>query len=302
MTGSGLRRRAAAAACAAAAATGLGGCGGEDAERAVRDLRARVEREVDARVARARASFERARARFEQRAEEILGDLRQAVPQAQATPREVRARGRTSPTTIDAFMTDVLENIDDYWVRTFRAGGLPEPQVRFTVVPAGARLRTGCGTPADDDAAFYCPADDTIYVAAVFASAVYDGVIDGLPGQRAGFGRAGGDFAVAYVLAHEYAHNLQQELGIFDTLQATRARPFELHADCWSGTWANSVFRQGLLEPGDLQEALDTALAVGDFDFGDVQHHGTPQERRAALLEGYRSGDPQVCSDLLPQV
>ena len=77
-------------------------------------------------------------------------------------------------------------------------------------------MLTGCGEPADDRAAFYCPADDTIYVAQRFAADLYAGVVRGLPGESAGIGRAAGDFAVAYVLAHEYAHNLQQELGVFD--------------------------------------------------------------------------------------
>jgi predicted metalloprotease len=74
------------------------------------------------------------------------------------------------------------------------------------------------------------------------------------------------------------------------------AKPFELQADCFAGTWANSVFEQGQLEPGDLEEATNAALAVGDFDVGNAQHHGTPQERRDALLAGFESGDPSVCS------
>jgi hypothetical protein len=167
-------------------------------------------------------------------------------------------------------------------------------------MPPGEQIATGCGTTADDRAAFYCPADDTIYVAQVFASELYDGMLKALPGEAAGYGHAAGDFAVAYVLAHEYAHNLQQELGIFNNSVTPKARPYELHADCWAGTWGNSVYQQGRLEEGDLEEALDAALAVGDFDFGNAQHHGTPEERRDALLTGYRSGDPGACSTHLP--
>jgi uncharacterized protein len=161
-------------------------------------------------------------------------------------------------------------------------------------VTPGASVLTGCGVPAGDDAAFYCPADDTIYVAQQFAADLYRGVVRGLPGERAG-GRAAGDFAVAYVLAHEYAHNLQQELGIFDNRQTPSARPFELQADCMAGTWAHSVYAEGALEPGDIEEAANTALAVGDFDVGNAQHHGTPEERRAALLDGFDTGDPARC-------
>jgi hypothetical protein len=121
-----------------------------------------------------------------------------------------------------------------------------------------------------------------------------------LPGESAGYGRAAGDFAVAYVLAHEYAHNLQQELGVFDNSVGAAAKPYELQADCMAGTWASSVYEQGLLEPGDLQEATDAALAVGDFDVGNAQYHGTPEERRDTLLTGFDSGDPATCSRYVP--
>ena len=92
---------------------------------------------------------------------------------------------------------------------------------------------------------------------------------------------------MAYVLAHEYAHNLQQELGIFDNRVTRSAKPFELQADCFAGTWANSVYEQGQLQPGDLEEASNAALAVGDFDVGNAQH----QHPRRALLAGFDSGD-----------
>jgi len=140
----------------------------------------------------------------------------------------------------------------------------------------------------------------TIYVSQRFAADLYEGVARGLPGEATGAGRAEGDFAVAYVLAHEYAHNLQQELGIFDNRVTATARPFELQADCLAGTWANSVYAQGELQPGDLEEAANAALAVGDFDVGNAQHHGTPEERRAALLDGFRSGDPPTCLRYVP--
>jgi hypothetical protein len=225
----------------------------------------------------------------------VLGDLERVFPRPQRTNPTVRSRGSNGPETIDAFLTRVLTNIDRYWARTFAAAHLPEPGVGFEPVPPHAVRLTACGSLADDSAAFYCPADDTIYVAQQFASDLYRGVLHGLPGERAGFGRAAGDFAVAYVLAHEYAHNIQQELGTFDNAVGASAEPYELQADCLAGTWAHSVYEEGLLGPGDLQEATNAALAVGDFDFGNAQHHGTPQQRRAALLTGYDSGEPAQC-------
>jgi uncharacterized protein len=67
-----------------------------------------------------------------------------------------------------------------------------------------------------------------------------------------------------------------------------------------AGLWGNSVYREGKLQPGDVEEAMSTATAAGDFDVGNVQHHGTPEERRAAWLDGYRSGDPATCARYVP--
>jgi predicted metalloprotease len=276
----------------------FGGCGGEDVDR-IRDRAERVREDVERRLDEAREDFEERRERFGKRIEQILGDLEKAFEQPERTSPQVRSRGRNEPTTIDAFLTDVLSNIDRFWTRTLESNGLPTPRVTYDWVAPGARQLTGCGGVADDAAAFYCPADDTIYIAQEFAAALYDGLVEGLPGERAGFGRAAGDFAVAYVVAHEYAHNLQQELGVFDSSRSDTAKPFELQADCLSGVWAYSVYAEGALQPGDLEEATDAALAVGDFDFGNAQHHGTPQERRDALLAGFETGEPGSCNQYL---
>ncbi len=272
-------------------ALALAGCGGDDLDADVQAARDRLE----ARVAEAREDFEERRERYGRRIKEVLEDLERVVPRARTTNPTVRSRGSNEPETIDVFMTRVLDNIDRYWSRTFAAADLPEPAVIFAAVPPGAIGVTACGSTADDNAAFYCPGDDTIYVGQQFAADLYRGVLRGLPGERAGYGRAAGDFAVAYVLAHEYAHNLQQELGTFDNAIGSSAKPYELQADCLAGTWAHSVFEQGLLEPGDLEEATNAALAVGDFDVGNARHHGTPQERRDALLTGYDTGEPSQC-------
>jgi len=277
----------------------LAGCGdGESPRERFEAARDRVEQRVE----RAREDFRERRKELRERFDEILAQLEQAVPEARTTDPVVRSQGRTEPQTINEFITGLLTDIDGYWTKTFAENRLPEPRVRYVVVPPRRIVRTSCGAPADDNAAFYCPADDTIYIAQQFAADLYQGVARGLPGESAGFGRAAGDFAVAYVLAHEYAHNLQQELGIFDNQVTPSARPYELQADCWSGTWANSVFEQGGLAREDLDEILNTSLAVGDFDVGNAQHHGTPRERREAVLLGFRTGDPSVCSRYVPEV
>jgi uncharacterized protein len=299
-------RRALLLLLALVATTGLAGCGGDDVvdearERAEEQID-RVREDVERRVERARDEFEERRERFGRRIEQVLGDLEKVFEQPERTSPTVRSRGRNEPQTIDAFLTDVLQDIDRYWTRTFAENDLPEPRVSYEWVSPGGRSVTSCGALADDDAAFYCPADDTIYVAQQFAADLYRGVLRGLPGERATGARAAGDFAVAYVLAHEYGHNLQQELGVFDNRETPSARPFELQADCLAGTWAHSVYAEGALQPGDIEEASNAALAVGDFDVGNAQHHGTPQERRTALLTGFESGRPGDCTRFIEAV
>jgi predicted metalloprotease len=279
------------------------GCGGEDVERELDRARDRAEElrgDIAAQVESARDEFRERRERFGDRIDEILADLEPVFEPPRRTSPRVRARGRTGTTTIDAFLTDILQDVDGHWTRVFERARLPEPRVGYNWIAPGSIVLTGCGPPADDSVALYCPADDTIYVGQQFASDLYSGVLRGLPGESAGYGRAAGDFAVAYVVAHEYAHNLQQELGVFDNSVSPSARPFELQADCMAGVWAYSVFAKGDLEEGDIEEAAAAALAVGDFDVGNQQHHGTPEERREALVAGFDSGDPSICRRYLP--
>jgi predicted metalloprotease len=256
-------------------ALAFGGCGSGDAE----NLRDRVQ-ELEQ---QARAKADELRERFRA----ILDQIEKTIPEARQTNPDVR-RGQTD---VEEYLTRILHNIDDYWTTTLRQNDLPEPSVFYVWVPPGRVAESACG-PAGDDAAFYCSGDDTIYVSERFAADLWNGVLRGLPGD----GRAVGDFGVAYVVAHEYAHNLQAEFGVFDQFRGPTVRPLELQADCLAGTWGNSVYRQGLLQPGDIEEAIGTALAVGDFDTNNAQHHGTPDERRAAWLRGFESGRPSDCT------
>jgi predicted metalloprotease len=252
-------------------------------------------------VERAQERFEERRRRFGRRIREVLADLEPLFERPRQTSPRVRSRGRNEATTIDAFLTDLLQDIDRYWTRTFEAAKLPTPSVRYDWVSPGGFSLTACGAVARDSSALYCPGDDTIYFGQRFAANLYRGVAQGLPGESAGYGRAAGDFAVAYVLAHEYAHNLQHELGVFDNRVGESAKPFELQADCFAGVWGYSVYAAGELQRGDLAEAANAALAVGDFDVGNEQHHGTPTQRRDALLAGFRRGDPSACEAYLPR-
>jgi len=266
----------------AAACVALGAC---DSEHPVRDARERVER---------------ARERLKQRVQEVLDDLQKAVPEATPQTRPPESNGRTEQSRVEGFLDEVLTSVDRYWTRTLTAAGRPEPRVFYRWVGPGEIGRTGCGVAADDSAAFYCPSDDTVYIAVVLASRLWRGIADDFPGERAGYGHAVGDFGLAYVVAHEYAHNVQQELGLYTQSPRLGAEPFELQADCMAGLWGNSVYREGRIQESDVEEALSTASAAGDFDYGNVQHHGTPDERRAAWLDGFQSGDPATCARYVP--
>ena len=210
----------------------------------------------------------------------------------------------TQPKTMEEFLTSVTTDVDAYWTKEFAASGLPEPRVTYSWIPAGMTAASACGEDGatmGDSAAAYCSADDTIYISQKFATDIYDGALDqALPGSSQGYGRTVGDFAVAYIVAHEYGHQVQAELGLFERYGSQLpTMAFELQADCFAGTWAHSAYQENRLEQGDVQEALDAALAVGDFDAGNPGHHGTPEQRADAWNLGFESGDPSSCDRYL---
>lgn len=228
-----------------------------------------------------------------------------ANPQNQSQNLVVGSSESAQPTDIESFLTGVTQDVDAYWTKTFAAAGQPEPRVSYQWIPAGQTAASACsdqsGEGLGDSAAAYCPADDTIYISEKFATDIYEGALDhALPGSSQGYGGTVGDFAVAYIVAHEYGHQIQHELGLFDQYgDQVSTAAFELQADCYAGTWANSAYQENRLEDGDVQEAIDAALAVGDFDPSNPAHHGTPEERANAWNTGFESGDPSACSQFL---
>lgn len=152
---------------------------------------------------------------------------------------------------------------------------------------------------------FYCPLDQKVYVDLAFYAAL-----------RGRFG-APGDFAQAYVLAHEIGHHVQTLTGISDQVRrAQQSRPsernqlsvrMELQADCLAGVWAHEAGLRGILEPGDVEEGLRAAAAIGDDRIqtmsGRGVHpesftHGSSAQRVAWLRKGLESDDPEACSTL----
>ena len=215
---------------------------------------------------------------------QVLAKIKNAVPRAdENTPVPTL---RASSNSFELFGASVIRNVSQYWATTFKAADLPAPTVRYRFIRPGARANDRCGEPADDQSAFYCPADDTIYFGEGIGKDIEDNI---------------GDFGVAYALAHEYGHNVQQELGWFQSgRRLTTVAPFELQADCLAGTWAFSVYQRGKVDDAGVAQAVNTAYAVGDFDFTNPQHHGTPKQRARAFVAGYQSGNPSDCRRFVP--
>ena len=200
------------------------------------------------------------------------------------------------------FVMAILGTTETLWSDVFAASGQTYDPAQ--VVLFSAATPSACGGASSATGPHYCPLDETVYIDLTF----YDEL------QRR-FGASGGDFAEAYVLAHEIGHHVQHELGIMDEVRRLQQdRPdeaneysvrLELQADCLAGIWANSIFqRENVLEPGDVREGLSAAEAVGDDRIqmtttGRINPesftHGTSEQRVDWFNRGYETGDPAAC-------
>lgn len=241
------------------------------------------------------------------------GDVPAAGPgeQLQLSGLSYNTPVATSP-DLAAFMTYVLENVDAFWTEAYAVGGIPDqPFVYYDWVEADRpQVVTGCGAFTNAAVAYHCAKDDTIYIGLVDAAKYYEGGA-GVYAKPT----VSGDFSVAFVIAHEYAHNVAWELGwtpliarevetqfptAEQTVQVRVATTInELFADCLAGVWANSTYYQGILEEGDVEEMLALAYAIGGGGAGDFfgGDHGTPDERAAAAWLGYQTGDFDACAE-----
>lgn len=225
------------------------------------------------------------------------------VPQQE----ESRSPGSSTqgPVTSDdskEFVSVVVADTEDTWTEIFRQSGKTyrEP----TLVLFSGAVRSGCGVAQSASGPFYCPVDQKVYLDTSFFDEL---------SRRFG---APGDFAQAYVIAHEIGHHVQNQLGILPQVeafqqQASRAEGnqaqvmVELQADCFAGIWAHHADRsRGLLEKGDIEEGLNAAAAIGDdrlqrqsqgYVVPDAFTHGSSAQRVAWFKRGLQSGDPAVC-------
>ena len=204
------------------------------------------------------------------------------------------------------FSAYVFTDAQKTWEQTFRRAGQPYERARLVLYRDG--VRTACGAASSAVGPFYCPGDQIVYLDLSFYGDMQSRL------------RAGGDFAWAYVIAHEVGHHVQQRLGTSEEVRALQREQsgeatelsvrLELQADCYSGVWANTVYRQGDLEKGDVREALRAAGAVGDDRLQrqatgsldpDSFTHGTSEQRRDWFERGYEGGDPNACDTFSPE-
>ena len=199
------------------------------------------------------------------------------------------------------FSSYVFTDAQDVWDRTLADDG-DRYQRAELVLYADAVSTEGCGSATSAVGPFYCPADERVYLDLSF--------FEDMESQLG----ASGDFAWAYVIAHEVGHHVQlitgtsSEVDRLSSQDADSANDLsvrqELQADCYAGIWAGTVFEQGALEPGDLDEAFGAAEAVGDDRLQkqagqrvnpDSFTHGTSEQRREWFTTGYESGEPADC-------
>ncbi len=199
------------------------------------------------------------------------------------------------------FVATVLADTEDTWTEIFKAEGQryrPTPLVLFT-----GQIRSACGFASVASGPFYCPGDRKVYIDLAF----YDEL------QRKF--DAPGDFAQAYVIAHEVGHHVQDLLGVLPAFNEKRQRlgqadanalsvRVELQADCYAGVWGHYAEKKGLLERGDLEEALNAATQIGDdaiqkrtqgYVVPESFNHGSSAERKHWFKIGFDTGDAGSC-------
>jgi uncharacterized protein len=225
---------------------------------------------------------------------QILQLLTSSSPSASTQTRaaEPGSGAQAGPEDNDKkFVRVILADTEDTWKQVFQEHGR---QYRLpNLVLFDGSISSACGMASAAVGPFYCPEDAKVYLDLSFFREL---------SERFG---APGDFARAYVIAHEVGHHVQTLLGLMPESKGHNASiAVELQADCFAGVWGNRGSRRGLLEPGDAEAGLQAAAAIGDdrlqkMSTGHVQPeswtHGSSAQRTEALRRGLESGDPEAC-------
>jgi predicted metalloprotease len=223
------------------------------------------------------------------------------IPGLQMPGAATDATGVPPTDDIGQFIDAVMKSVQESWTEAFAADGRTYEQTKAVLFSDG--VSTACGNATSAVGPFYCPGDRIVYLD--------PGFFDELATR---FG-APGDFAIAYVIAHELGHHVQTLLGIEPQMrQAQQENPdqanelsvqLELQADCLAGVWAHAAFAEGELEDGDIQEGITAAAAVGDDRLQrqagqtinqDTWTHGSSEQRVQWFKTGYQKGRLDACN------
>jgi len=221
-----------------------------------------------------------------------------APPQTQTAPAQ---RAAPAATPQNDFVRRVVGDTEDVWTALFKQMGSRYEPPRLVLFQRGTP--SACGMASTATGPFYCPADRQVYLDTAFFQEL---------SQRFG---APGDFANAYVIAHEIGHHVQNQLGTMQKFDAASERDprsrnalsvrLELQADCYAGVWGYYAAKRNLLEPGDVEEGLKAAAAVGDdniqratrgYVVPDAFTHGSAAQRTHWFRQGMSTGDPRTCN------
>jgi predicted metalloprotease len=229
----------------------------------------------------------------------LLGEGRQPVVQQQSTSQPENSRQNDEA---KQFVSVVLAETEDTWNGVFQRIGKSYQPPKLVLYEG--RVQSACGVSSAASGPFYCPGDYQVYIDLSFL------------GELRNMG-ASGDFAFAYVIAHEVGHHVQNLVGIASQVRqqqsrATRAQAnalsvrMELQADCLAGVWINHTEnRSAILEPGDIEEGLRAAAAVGDDTIlkragraprREAFTHGSSEERMNWFRQGMQTGDIESCN------
>jgi hypothetical protein len=203
------------------------------------------------------------------------------------------------------FVSFVLDDVQATWQQTFERNGRSYQPARMVLYTSATQ--TGCGLGSSNVGPFYCPRDTTVYLDLGFFQEL-----------RQRFG-APGDFAQAYVIAHELGHHVQTLLGTSSQVERASQRDpsqanelsvrLELQADCLAGVWGRSTDRRGLLDPGDVEEGLAAAASVGDDRIQrqttgrinpETWTHGSSEQRVRWFRRGFDAGSMDACDTFGP--
>lgn len=215
-----------------------------------------------------------------------MGETEQSVPYEETEKEKEDAQ----------FVSVVLADTEDVWTDIFREQGLTYKEPKLVLYKGS--VQSACGAAGSSVGPFYCPGDQKLYIDLSFYQELQDKF------------DAPGDFAMAYVIAHEVGHHVQTLLGKTEEIHALRSKlseteynkyqvRFELQADYYAGVWANHAQDMNVLEKGDLEEALNAASGVGDdtlqkksqgYVVPESFTHGTSEQRKRWFYKGFQNG------------